>query len=419
LKITEIETIWIDELPTEEWRRQHPDKPQVNSRNLWVRVHTNEGLIGLGETYYQPRAVSAIVHDCFSHVLLGRSALDIESHWNNMFSIVNFFGYAGAEIRAISAIDIALWDLLGQYLGQPIYNVLGGRTRHRIPVYNTCVNGGKHMDYTAFMDPTKIGDLARSLLDQGIRRMKIWPFDQYGFSVAIPEKYGDDIETLGIPGAVGPPAPFIDHRDLKAGIAYIEAIRKAVGDEMAIAIEGHSRWGLTAAIQIAQALEKFDNIMWIEDFTQPDNVESLARLKASSRVPLAASERLYSRYQFRQLMENNAADIVMPDIGWCGGITEFRKIASAADTYYLPVTSHDCTGPVVLWASGHVMLHAQNAMLMEAVRGFWDGGWYNDVMTEPVPIEDGHFTLGTTPGLGATLREDLLSNPQVRRESSK
>lgn len=418
MKITKIETVWFEEISEEEWRRQHGQARQFAPRTLWVRLHTDEGLVGLGETYYQPRAVSAIIHDCYSKLLLGRSVFDIECHWNNMFSTVNFFGNAGAEIRGVSAIDIALWDLLGQYLGQPIYNVLGGRTRERIPVYNTCVNSGRHMDFTAFTDPTKIGDLARSLLDQGICRMKIWPFDQFGVSVAGPEKSANDVPTPGIPTAVGLPAPFIDRGDLKKGVELVGAIRKSVGDKMAIAIEGHSRWGLGAAIEIAEALGGFDNMMWIEDLTIADNVEALARLKAASTIPLAASERLYSRYQYRTLMENDAADIIIPDIGWCGGITEFRKIANAADTYLLPVTAHDCTGPVVLWASGHAMLHLGNGMLMEAVRGFWDGGWYNDVMTEPVPIVDGHFTLGSAPGLGAALREDIFSNPQVKHETS-
>lgn len=115
MKITRLETIWLDDQPN----------------TTWVRIHTDDGLIGLGETFYVPRAISAMVHDVFANLLLGRSAFDIESHWQNMFYTVNFFGYGGSETRAISAVDVALWDLLGQYTGQPIYNLLGGRAATR------------------------------------------------------------------------------------------------------------------------------------------------------------------------------------------------------------------------------------------------------------------------------------------------
>jgi galactonate dehydratase len=150
MKITKIETIWFEPLPAAVWDAQSPNSRQALPNNLWVRIYTDEGLVGLGETYYLPRAVSAIIHDLFASLLIGRDVFDIENHWNNLFSLVNFCGYAGAEMRAISAIDIALWDLLGQYLSQPIYNLLGGRNRERIPVYNTCVSSGKYDDYTTW-----------------------------------------------------------------------------------------------------------------------------------------------------------------------------------------------------------------------------------------------------------------------------
>src|SRR5258708_22010043 len=131
MKITRLETIWLDDQP----------------KTTWVRIHTDDGLIGLGEPFYVPRAISAMVHDVFASLLIGHSAFDIESHWQNMFYTVNFFGYGGSETRAISAVDVALWDLLGQYTGQPIYNLLGGRCRESIWGYNTCGGHGKHQDY--------------------------------------------------------------------------------------------------------------------------------------------------------------------------------------------------------------------------------------------------------------------------------
>ncbi len=395
MKITRIETIWIDSQPN----------------TLWVQLHTSDGLVGLGETYYAPRAVSALIHDVFATLLLGRSPFDIENHWNNLFSTVNFFGFAGSEARAISAVDVALWDLLGQHTGQPIYNLLGGRNRERLPIYNTCVSFGPHQDYHAWIEG-RAGQLAQDLLAQGIRAMKIWPFDQFGVSLG-----GPIGQRAGV-GAVGPVGHFLSKENLKKGLSYVEDIRRAVGDKMEIAIEGHARWNLPIAAQIARALEPYD-ILWLEEIIPPDNVESYARLKAQTRVPLCVSERLFTRFGFRQVVEQRAADIIMPDMAWTGGLSETRKICSLADTYYLPVTCHDTIGPVALWSAAHLMLHIPNAMIMETVRGYYQG-WYNEVMTQSINahISAGMLSLPERPGLGTALRPEILSRPDAHLEVS-
>jgi galactonate dehydratase len=393
MRIVRLETIWFDEQPN----------------TLWLRIHTDDGLVGLGETYYAPRAVSALIHDVLGTLLLGRPAGEIESHWNNMFSTVNFFGFAGSEMRAISAVDMALWDLLGQHTAQPIYALLGGRTRDRIPVYNTCVSYGPHRDYHRWAEG-HAGDLARELLASGISHMKIWPFDQFGVSL------GGPIGSRAGSGAVGPVGHFLSRENLEKGLSYVKDIRAAVGDRMQIAIEGHARWNLPEAVRIARALEPYD-VMWLEEIIPPDNMEAYARLKASTSVPLCVSERLFTRFGFRQVVESGAADIVMPDMAWTGGITETRKICSLADTYYLPVTSHDTIGPVALWAAAHMMLHVPNAMIMETVRGYCEG-WYRDVMTESIPIADGKLSLPGAPGLGTALRDEVLRRPDAHIEVS-
>ncbi len=215
MKITRIETVWIDEQPNA----------------MWVRLHTDDGLIGLGETFYVPRAVSAIIHDVFATLLLGRNPLDIENHWNNMFSTVNFFGFAGAETRAISAIDVALWDIAGQHTGQPIYNLLGGRNRDRIPVYNTCVSHGSYQDYHAWREG-RTGELAADLLKNGIKAMKIWPFDQFGASLGGPIGSRAGVE------AVGPVTHFLSKADMKKGLSYVEDIRKSVAIRWRLPLKG-------------------------------------------------------------------------------------------------------------------------------------------------------------------------------------
>lgn len=394
MKITKLETIWIDDQPN----------------TLWLRIHTDDGLIGLGETFYVPRAVSAVIHDVFSVLLLGRSPLDIENHWQNMFSTVNFFGFAGTETRAISAVDVALWDILGQYTGQPIYNLLGGRNRDRIMIYNTCVSHGPYQDFHRWREQERTGELAQELLNAGIKCMKIWPFDQFGTSVGGPIGQRAGVE------AVGPVTNFITKEQLKKGLSYVEDIRKTVGDKMEIAIEGHARWNLPEAVKIARALEKYE-VMWLEEIIPPDNIDAYARLKQETTVPLCVSERLFTKWGFRQVVEKNAADIVMPDMAWTGGLSETRKICAMADAYYLPVTSHDTIGPVALWSAAHLMLHIPNALIMETVRAYYDG-WYNDAMTERIPISEGMLSLPEKPGLGTALREEILKRPDVHIEVS-
>ncbi len=249
LKISKVETIRYN--------------PQPNI--LWVRLHTDEGPIGLGETYYLPSAVEAIVHDLIADFLLGQSPFDIERHWDAIFSWTNFFGYAGAEMRGVSAVDIALWDLMGQATGQPIYNLLGGRLRDRIRVYNTCVNAGPYRDQDDFIDHA--GELARNLLNQGITAMKVWPWDRFA-----PQMTG------GIPmgpagwSAVGPSGAYLSPVDLEEGLKTVQAIRESVGKKVDIMIEGHSRWDLNCALRIARTLEPYD-ILWMEDMIKPDSSE--------------------------------------------------------------------------------------------------------------------------------------------------
>jgi len=416
MKIQRIETIHFPPLPDDQWTQRQGTSRQASPNCLWVRVFTDEGLCGLGETYYLPRAVAAVIHDLAAPLLLGRDPRDIENHWCNLFALVNFCGYAGAELRAVSALDIALWDLAGQRAGQPIYALLGGRSRASVPVYNTCVSSGNYDDYHAWFsrDP---GDLAEDLLAQGVGAMKFWPFDQFGPTLAGPDRPGQDFSIWGGPTAAGALGHRIDADALRRGVRLVEAVRDRVGDRLAIAVEGHARWDFPSAVKIARALEPFD-LMWLEEIMPPDNVEAYVELKSRARTPICQSERLFTRFGFRPFIERRATDIVMPDVAWCGGVTEVRKIAALADVHYLPVTLHDTIGPVALWASAHLMLHLPNATIMEHVRGYVDG-WYQDVLVDRVPVERGELSLPDRPGLGTRLHDDFAQRPGACVEVSR
>jgi L-alanine-DL-glutamate epimerase-like enolase superfamily enzyme len=336
--------------------------------------------------------------------VLGRSEIEIESIWDQVFSYCNFFGYAGAEMRALSAIDIALWDLLGQRTGQPIHNLLGGSVRDRIPIYNTCVDTPLHDDADAFLK--RPAQLARDLLAEGIGAMKVWPWDRFA-----PRMRSSAFVGPAGYSAMGPSGSYISAHDVAAGLSIVRAIREAVGNEIEIIIEGHSRWDLNSAVRICKALEPFD-VLWVEDIMKPDSAADLVRLVNETGVPQSVSERLFTRYAYRQVLESGAAHVIMPDVVWTGGITEGRKIATLADTFHLPIAPHDCTGLVTIFANLHLCASSTNAMLLESVRGFYRG-WYTQVYATNAQIEVGHAFFPSVPGLGTQLKYEFLADPQT------
>jgi L-alanine-DL-glutamate epimerase-like enolase superfamily enzyme len=271
------------------------------------------------------------------------------------------------------------------------------------------VNTPLHDDQDAFI--ARPGDLAESLLAEGITQMKVWPWDRFA-----PQRNAKG--GIGPAGwsAVGPPGHRLVAEDLEAGLATVRGIRERVGSRMAIAIEGHSRWNLPCALQIARAVEPFD-VVWMEDMIQPDSAADLARLAQGTRAPQAVSERLISRYAFREVLEAQAAHVVMFDLIWTGGITESIKIATLADAWHLPFAPHDCTGPVNVVACLHLCAALPNAMTMEIVRGFVKG-WYRDVLDRELPIRQGQATLDFAPGLGVKLSPRFLARADLARRVS-
>lgn len=316
-------------------------------------------------------------------------------------------------MRAISALDIALWDLVGQACGQPIYNLLGGRVRDRIRTYNTCAAYGAIDDYAAFHE--RAGELAQDLLDEGITAMKIWPFDQFAASsqdVAV-----DTRRSRHVPRDYYTVGTHIISDQIQQGLEPIKQIRKAVGEKMEIALELHARWNLPSAIRITRAVEPY-NLLWFEEAMTADPVDDLARLVQETRVPICADERLITRYAFRQVLERKAAHIVMPDIIWTGGISEGKKIAGMAEAYHLPIAPHDCTGPVNVFACLHLCASCPNAMIMESVRAFYRG--YYDESVEPnLDVRDGYMYLPTGPGLGTRLRPAVFERSDSRTQVSE
>jgi L-alanine-DL-glutamate epimerase-like enolase superfamily enzyme len=399
MRITRIDTVRTDEFPS----------------LVHVLVHTDEGLTGLGETFFFADAVEAHVHDAVAGYLLGRDPAQIERH---AAALRGYVGAAdsGAETRAASAIDIALWDLRGKALGQPVHDLLGGLSRERIRTYNTCagyryVRGrqaqaltnwglpegepeGPYEDLDAFLQ--RADELARSLLDQGITGMKIWPFDPYA-----EPSLGHDIS-----GA-----------DLDRALEPFRKIRAAVGSAMDVMVELHALWDVPAACRIVTALEEFEPY-WIEDPVRVASPAALAEVQAATSAPIAAGETLSGLPAFRDLIEAGGARIVIFDPGWVGGFTAARKVAALAEAHERPVAPHDCTGPVVYAAATHLSLHLPNAIVQESVRAFWSG-WYGELVTALPAIEGGMVTAPPGPGLGTELRPEVFERDDVHIRSSE
>jgi galactonate dehydratase len=397
MKVTAIDTVRLEEFPN----------------LLWVQLHTDEGLTGLGETFYGPGSAEAHIHGIVAPYLLGKDPLLIDRHQAHLVGYVGFSG-ASAEMRGRSAVDIAMWDLWGQATGQPLHQLLGGAVRDDIRVYNTCagyryvrskpVQGtanfglegdeGPYEDLDAFLN--RADDLAHSLLEMGITGMKIWPFDF---------------------AAEASSGQYISAADLDRALTPFVKIREAVGSKMDVMAELHSMWNRPTAVKIARALEPFE-ALWVEDPVFMDHLHSLEEVARATRAPIGVGETRGGRADFRYLLEMEALSLIIMDVTWNGGVSESRKIAAMAEAYHVPVAFHDCTGPVALTASTHLALNTRNCFIQEIVRAFYFG-WYGELVTSLPPLENGRIAAPTGPGLGIALQPDILKRKDchVRRSA--
>jgi len=389
MKITALETL----RPTE--------RPSL----LWVRVHTDEGITGLGESWFGAEVLEADIHSRIAPLVLGKDAGNIENLNRTMHPYAGYCG-TGAEIRAVSAVDVALWDIVGKATGRPVCDLLGGKCRDDIDVYNTCagpdyvskssdvrpanfglssdsvVAGTRFDDLDAFLNSAD--ELAGSLLGMGIESMKIWPFD---FAASAND-------GLTITAA-----------DMKVALSPFEKIRKAHGDSIRIKAELHGLWTLPAAKAICRELEAFD-VDWVEDPIWMDRTRELKQLAAATPLPLAGGETLGGLGQMHDLIADGAIDHPIVDVTWGGGITFAKKAAALAEARGLPIAFHDCSGPVTLTSSTHLALNCPNVREQEMTRGFYYG-WYHEYVDELPPVENGKITVSGKPGLGLSLQEDL------------
>jgi galactonate dehydratase len=374
---------WIVTGPPEEAGGHATGAGTHLTQYVFVQVDTDEGLTGWGEITTYPgstanRVVAGMVREAES-LLVGQDPAHIEAIWHRLFRAFTYMGTRGATTAMLSAVDIALWDIRGQVLGVPVYDLLGGPVRQTVPLYTHFRLGRTVQDAV---------DGALSQVRGGARAIKTDPFLK---SIA-------DRHVSYLDGQL--PIEAEEH-----GVELIAAIREAVGPRVEVLIDAHAMYNVPTAIRLATRLAPF-NITWFEEPVPPESYDALAQVRDQVPVRICVGERLHTRFEFVPIFQRRLADYVMPDVTWTGGISELKKIAALAEAHYVPISPHDASGPINLVAGAHVSMTVPNLYRLEARRIAFD--FYNAFLDAPLVVRDGELVLPRRPGLGLRLNPDYL-----------
>ena len=353
-------------------------------RNLtFVKVETDEGLTGVSEVRMNNRtdALVAYIDGAKQRHVLGSDPFNTEDLYQRLFR--DDYGRAGEIVATgISVIEIACWDIIGKALNQPVYRLLGGACRDKIKAY---ANGW----YRVERSPEEFHAAAKRVLEKGYRALKFDPFGAGYYELSYEER-------------------------LKS-VELVEAVRDAVGPDVEILVEMHGRFSPYMAIEIAAELEKYQP-SWVEEPVPPDNIAALAKAAEKINLPVATGERLHNKYEYRELINLQAADILQPDITQTGGFLETKKIAAMGDMCYMTVAPHNVGGPVSTATALHFAAGTTNFKIQEHFNDFSEA-WVKEAATGCPEVIDGYFSLPNGPGLGMELNEDLIAEHPYREGS--
>jgi L-alanine-DL-glutamate epimerase-like enolase superfamily enzyme len=374
---------------------------QANFEWILVRVYTDEGLVGLGECYWGA-GVEAIVRH-LKRFLEGEDPHNVDWLYQKMVRGMSGAGStAGAAVSAISGVELALWDLKGQALGTPIYNLLGGRYRRRIRIYADCGHGDEPT-------PASWAERARGAVAKGFTAIK------FDVDNILPERFADPYHVgVGRGWLQGQQQP-VSRAEMDLIVSLVGAVREAIGPAVDLAVDCHWNYNTRDVITLAHELAPF-RLMWLEDPTPPDNIPALKRVTDNSPVPICCGENHQTRYGLREMIVTQAVDIVQPDVPRVGGLLEAKKVADLADIYYIPLAAHNVSSPIATMAACHACASMRNFAIME-FHG-QDVSWWDDLVVGGGPlIRDGYITLPETPGLGIALNEEM-ARVHLREDST-
>ena len=361
MKVTDIKTFVVDCFRTN-W--------------VFVKVYTDEGVSGVGEAtleYKEKALLGAVEH--IKEYLVGKNPFEIEKHWHRIYRDAYWRGGA-VLMSALSAVEMALWDILGKALGVPVYQLLGGKVHDEVRIY---VNGW----FSGAKTPKEFGQKAKIAVERGVTAMKWDPFGKSYLNIS--------------------------NKDLNTAIECIGEVRDAVGSDVDLLIEGHGRFNIPTAVKIAKEIECFKP-MFFEEPIPPDNLDALREVKDKSPVAISAGERLYTRWDYLPMFEKRACDYIQPDISHAGGILELKKIAAEAECRYIPFAPHNPSGPVANAATLQLAAACPNFEILEIM--YSDVEWRKDVTDEALEYKDGFIKIPEKAGLGIEINEEeCLKHP--------
>ncbi|MDE2747967.1 MAG: mandelate racemase/muconate lactonizing enzyme family protein [Chloroflexota bacterium] len=369
MKVTGLETILVRNI-----------EPYIGGRYwLFVQLKTDEGIIGLGERPTM-HAVDlgpqiSMIEDLCEQFVIGQNPFDIERIWQTIYASRHDWRHPGLYMTpGLSAIEMALWDIVGKATDQPIYNLLGGKMRDRLRAYAYMPTEG------VWENPEKAGEIAIKLVEDGNSACKLDPF-----TPLFPQPRDFSLKTI------------------RHVAKIFRAIRDAVGDELEVGIGTHGQFSTAVAIRVAKELEEFSPF-WFEEPVPPENIDEMARVAAHTSIPIATGERLVTKFEFAELLKKQAAQILQLDVGQCGGILEAKKIAGMAEAHYAMIAPHMYCGPVAAAAAVQLDTCSPNFLIQE----YNGAGLHSDILKEPIRFEKGFITPPTGPGLGIELDEAVV-----------
>lgn len=396
------ETMWedLDRIPTDSRNTAkitNVSTVAIDGNFPWmlIKIETDQGVTGIGESYPSP-GVREIVTDFLGPILIGQPPTDITRLYHLMRELLSGRGgQAGIATIAISGVEIALWDVTGKLLDQPVYQLLGGKVRDSVKVYADCHAGEDMVTATKSADgehyrPEAYAASAREAIEDG--------FDLIKF----------DLDVQAAP-KTNPLTARMDSREIEHKRKIVEALHKEVQGKAEFGVDLHWNFTVATAQELCRQLSSYD-LAWIEDPIPPENVDVLRELNRATDVSLLTGENRYGRHGFRDLIESQAVSYLAPDVPKTGGIAETKVIANMAQAYYISLVAHNIGSPVATMATAHLGANIPNFVALEYHAR--EVPWWNDLVMEEPLIEDGHIAVPDEPGLGIEMDWGVVEDHQ-------
>jgi galactonate dehydratase len=359
----------------------------------FVKLTTDNGITGIGECYgaaFGPKAMTAMIEDTFGRYVQGMSPFDLEAMWRRVYGSGFSMRPDVSLMGVLSGLEIAIWDIKGKALGQPVYNLLGGRVHEKLRSYTYIYPDlAKGQTDAIYWNAEQSAERAAEYVKQGFTAVKFDPAAPYS--------------------AFDPRQPSLELTELC--VKFCKLIREAVGTKADLLFGTHGQFTASGAIRFAKKIEQFDPL-WFEEPTPPDKPEEMALVARGTSIPVATGERLTTKYEFGRVLENRSASILQMALGRVGGLMEAKKIAGMAETYYAQIAPHLYAGPVEGAANIHFAATLPNFLILESIEQW--GGFHTRILKKPIRWEQGYVIPPSEPGLGIELDEEVaLANPYL------